>query len=321
MGSWVVLPLLMIQFAFFCSPILPLEASIPCTVAFFLFCFASAYFGFMACVTDPMDLHLAKHLRNNNNHHHHHQNNSSSGSNGYTSGLPEPPENEETKYCWVCETTVAEHSMHCKYCNKCVSHFDHHCQWLNTCIGRANYKYFYATLWSITGVLSVHIGVMVGIILDIFLHGVTEETADDWFSLGLSELVAGVNIFFVLFDASALTLIVQLLMFHIMLRRKGLSTYRYILKDNERKREKAKFTAALQARRIVDIQRAKQKKESCTAFRLKCGGLCRQAGCIVCDPLQDDDIEIPTRGEGATSYDMQDNDEDYDEEGPVSSSS
>jgi hypothetical protein len=35
--------------------------------------------------------------------------------------------NEAMKQCWICDTTVADHSMHCKFCNKCVYGFDHHC--------------------------------------------------------------------------------------------------------------------------------------------------------------------------------------------------
>jgi DHHC palmitoyltransferase len=35
--------------------------------------------------------------------------------------------NEPMKQCWICDASVAEHSMHCKFCNKCVYGFDHHC--------------------------------------------------------------------------------------------------------------------------------------------------------------------------------------------------
>ena len=277
----------------------------------------------MACATDPMDLHLAKHLHTTR---HNHNNN-----NGYSAGMEEqkegaataagknasskeepqyrePPENEETKYCWVCETTVAEHAMHCKYCNKCVSHFDHHCQWLNTCVGEANYKYFYGTLWSITGVLTVHIGVMAGIVVDIFVD-LESNRAEDWFSLNLSELVAGVNILFIIFDGIALFLILQLLFFHIMLQRKNLSTYKYILKDNEKKREQNKIKAMLQARRTVEIQRAKRANRS--PWKLQMGGYARQLGCIVCDPLQESDIAVPTV-DAAPSFEYDDQDDDDD---------
>jgi hypothetical protein len=39
---------------------------------------------------------------------------------------PTPP-THSTKHCWICDVTVATHSMHCKFCNKCVANFDHHC--------------------------------------------------------------------------------------------------------------------------------------------------------------------------------------------------
>ena len=42
---------------------------------------------------------------------------------------------EAMKQCWICDASVAEHSMHCKFCNKCVYGFDHHCicTWMCKC--------------------------------------------------------------------------------------------------------------------------------------------------------------------------------------------
>jgi hypothetical protein len=123
-ATWVALPLLVIEFLVFVSPILPLAAAIPCTIAFGLTAVLAAYYAAMATSIDPMDDNLAKHLKKKAG--------GSSASdeqdNGFGDCLGSPGEDVESlKHCWICETQVAEHAMHCKFCNKCVGKFDHHC--------------------------------------------------------------------------------------------------------------------------------------------------------------------------------------------------
>jgi hypothetical protein len=102
-STWITLPTLVLEFLFFVSPILPLAASIPCTLVFVGLAALSAYYGIMAMYIDPSDPRLLA-----------------------TADCTIDPA-ESTKHCWICDTTVAEKSMHCKFCNKCVNHFDHHC--------------------------------------------------------------------------------------------------------------------------------------------------------------------------------------------------
>ena len=54
-STWVFLPLLVLEFLFFVSPLLPLAASIPCTLVFCFFAFFSAFFAYMAMKIDPKD--------------------------------------------------------------------------------------------------------------------------------------------------------------------------------------------------------------------------------------------------------------------------
>jgi palmitoyltransferase ZDHHC1/11 len=294
-STWVFLPTLVIEFLLVCSPNLPLAASIPVTLIFCALSFLAAIYGYLATVTDSVDTHLACHLRDQ--------------------GEPSPPppsgclalftttsdftpaqlRAESTKYCWVCETNVAQHSMHCKYCNKCVSKFDHHCQWLNTCVGEKNYPYFYKTLWFIASLLIVHGGTSVAIGIDILAHGATELRADNWLGgSGLKILVVAVCFFFFLLDMVALSLIAQLLLFHISLRRERLTTYQFILKDNQRKRDLTKVTDAKKAQRIVAIGTAKREGKTMLVYQLQCGQHCK-----TCDPLVVEDAtprqEAPER--------------------------
>jgi DHHC palmitoyltransferase len=295
-ATWVCFPVLILQFLFFVSPLLPLAASIPCTLLFFACTLATAYYGYKACIVDPIDRHLAKHLQETGEAMPSSQDAKPKGLLKLfyttTSQIALPQEEEPMKYCWVCEISVAEHSMHCKYCNKCVSHFDHHCLWLNTCVGDTNYMYFYRILWSISAMLVVHIGIMLGLVIDIFTHGATEERADAWFNSDLSGVVLGVLIFFLVFDTICLSAAAQLLFFHVGLRRKNLTTYQFIVTDNARKRQERQTKKERQSKRVVAVAKASLEGETFLALRLKMGQHC----CAPCDPLPDEEVLADVNG-------------------------
>ena len=284
-STWILLPTLIGEFFLVCSPNLPLAASIPVTLIVCGLAFLSAIHGYLATATDSMDTHLACHLRNQ--------------------GEPAPPaptgflalfftepsfapaqlQAETTKYCWVCETNVAQHAMHCKYCNKCVSKFDHHCQWLNTCVGEQNYPYFYKTLWYISGLLFAHGVISMAIGIDVLTHGTSEQRASEWLGGNVKEVVVALCFVFLFLDLAAFSLIAQLLLFHISLRREKMTTYQFILKDNQRKRDLAKITDAKKSKRVVAIATARREGKTMLAYRLQCGNYCTP-----CDPLVFDDV-------------------------------
>ena len=301
--TWVYLPLLVLQFLFFVSPILPVAASVPCSLLFFAFAFGCAFYTYLACITDPIDVYLMKHIQETEGL----ENEQQTGKSRLCSGLcyrgPDvsavPETNpEEMKYCWVCETNVSDHSMHCKYCNKCVSHFDHHCLWLNTCVGEANYSSFYRILWSTCCMLVVHTCCMIGIVIDIFLGGTSKDRANEWFDANAFAAVAGVNIFFILSNVVSLSAVAQLLHFHIGLQRKNLTTYQFIITDNQRRREAFQKKEERRSKRVVAVSKARQEGKQVEALRLELGQYC----CAACDPLPD--VESPadaTNGNGAVA--------------------
>lgn len=283
----------MLEWLFFVAPILPIAASVVCSLIFFVFAFAVAYYTYVACITDPIDVYLQKHVQDARRSSSYDAENVPPPScrsklcyrGPDTTNITLPHNEDEIKYCWVCETSVAEHSMHCKYCNKCVSHFDHHCLWLNTCVGEANYPYFYKILWSTCGMLVVHTCCMVGIVIDVFVGGSSEQRADAWFGLNQSNVVAGVNIFFILSNMVSLSAVAQLLNFHIGLQRKNLTTYQYIITDNARRREATQKKEERNAKRTTAVTKARQEGKPILALRLQVGEYC----CPPCDALPPDE--------------------------------
>eukprot|EP00339_Tiarina_fusa_P022718 CAMPEP_0117035728 /NCGR_PEP_ID=MMETSP0472-20121206/25359_1 /TAXON_ID=693140 ORGANISM="Tiarina fusus, Strain LIS" /NCGR_SAMPLE_ID=MMETSP0472 /ASSEMBLY_ACC=CAM_ASM_000603 /LENGTH=352 /DNA_ID=CAMNT_0004745289 /DNA_START=254 /DNA_END=1313 /DNA_ORIENTATION=- len=294
LSTWVYLPTLVLEFLFFASPLLPLAASVPCSVVFVISAAASAYYGYTAMSTDPADPRLPsqgpQHGHDHDNGHEHAPN----------AGLWGP--NEPTKQCWLCDVQVGEKSMHCKFCNKCVDQFDHHCMWLNTCVGKANYAYFFRTMVWITVMLSIHGAIQLALVLDIYLgNGGSEMRAEDWFNADATLAVVIVMCVFIFMDLVALSLILQLLLFHVRLQKEGLSTYQFIVRDNKRKREQAQQEIELVAPE-TDSGYGEGGEEGRTGdyMRLRYGGLLRQScGITCCDPLEKEQrIEADAREAG-----------------------
>ena len=166
---------------------------------------------------------------------------------------------------------------------------------LNTCVGKSNYHYFLLTMVFITAMLIVHCTVQIALIIDIFLKGASENEADEWFDSGAAMVVAGIMIGFVAFDGIALSLILQLLHFHMLLRREGLTTYKYILRESQRKREQASKDEERKNQRMVAMGKANDEGNTFLALRLRYGEMCK-----CCDPLppleeekKDDEEEHP----------------------------
>ena len=134
---------------------------------------------------------------------------------------------------------------------------------------------------------TVHMVVSLGLLVDIFLKGPTEDRGDDWLGTsGASEAVAAVLIFFVIFDFVSLVLLAQLIAFHVHLQRERITTYQYIVQDGQRRRERAKLQMELHQQRELEMARAREEGRSLYICRLASGDKFRQWGCGGClDPL------------------------------------
>lgn len=268
-------------------------ASIPCTIVVFFSGASTAYFGYHSCKIDPIDDRLRRHLSQQNG----------ESETGNINGESRPVERRDdagtSKYCWICETDVHESSLHCKFCNKCVENFDHHCHWLNTCVGKANYIFFFRTLGSVLSMVFVRGSVLAGLVISYFVQyaqetsvvgsgGATLDRSNMWFGADAGLAVASVNAIFLVVDLTCIVLLVQLFALHVKLRHDGMTTYTYIVKTQQRKREAGKRKIELERQRKAALQRSEREGKCVVTWRLRAAG-CPYVGeviCSPCDPLK-----------------------------------
>ncbi|KAL3654274.1 putative protein S-acyltransferase 22 [Castilleja foliolosa] len=134
-------------------------------------------------------------------------------------------------YCSLCEVEVFKYSKHCRVCDKCVDRFDHHCRWLNNCIGKRNYRKFFTLMVSALFLLILQWSTGILVIILCFLDK-KKFTTDISSKLGSSFTVAPFVIVVAVCTILAMiaTLpLAQLFFFHILLIKKGISTYDYII--------------------------------------------------------------------------------------------
>jgi len=292
-GTWALLPLLLLQFLFFALPILPVAASIPCTIVIFACGFSAAYYAYWVCITDPIDWRLQRHLKEQEGANCDHDNNNANRASCVK-------DDNDTKFCWVCSIDVHQLSMHCKFCNKCVGTFDHHCHWLNTCVGKANYDYFVRAVGSTLSLVVVHGSILAGLAISFFVqYSIAPnkieasdlpmlDRSNQWFNANAGIFVAIVNLAFVVVDFVCVVLLAQLFVFHMKLRKEGLTTYAYIVRDGQRKRVAAQKKMEFERRRITALQQAEREGEIIRKWMLTAAG-CPCVGenlCRPCDPLR-----------------------------------
>lgn len=142
-------------------------------------------------------------------------------------------------YCSLCEVEVFKYSKHCRVCDKCVDHFDHHCRWLNNCIGKKNYRQFFALM--VSALLLLVLQWLTGILVLIccflerkrFSVDITSKLGS---SFSLVPFVIVVAVCTILAMIATLPL-AQLFFFHILLIKKGISTYDYIIALREQEQQ------------------------------------------------------------------------------------
>ncbi|CAD8079212.1 unnamed protein product [Paramecium primaurelia] len=143
-------------------------------------------------------------------------------------------------FCEICDAYVQEHTKHCKNCNRCCQGFDHHCKWINNCVGNLNYNLF---LLMITSTLLLFMYTTFIYIYIIVLYQTNYETLNIENELQKFHFTQenDLNVKYVLSiimlgdSAFIVILLLQLLIFHIYLIIKGITTYDFIIKNEYKK--------------------------------------------------------------------------------------
>ncbi|KAI4386389.1 hypothetical protein MLD38_004324 [Melastoma candidum] len=142
-------------------------------------------------------------------------------------------------YCSLCEVEVFKYSKHCRVCDKCVDRFDHHCRWLNNCIGRKNYRQFFTLMVFSLLLLILQWSTGIFVLICCFIEKkrfLVDISAKLGSSFSLVPYAVVVAVCTLLAMVATLPL-AQLFFFHVLLVKKGISTYDYIIALREQEQE------------------------------------------------------------------------------------
>nr|GEU41824.1 protein S-acyltransferase 18 [Tanacetum cinerariifolium] len=145
------------------------------------------------------------------------------------------PLQDDISFCVLCDFQVKKHSKHCRTCNRCVEGFDHHCRWLNNCVGKKNYKTFILLLVFVLLMLMIEGGTAVAIFVRCFTdaRGLNREIVKFLHFHFPRGVLAAICVLLVLLTAYGSAALGQLFFFHVVLIRKGMRTYDYIMAMKE----------------------------------------------------------------------------------------
>lgn len=138
---------------------------------------------------------------------------------------------EDALFCTLCNAEVRKFSKHCRSCAKCVDGFDHHCRWLNNCVGRKNYVTFVCLMAVSLIWLVVEFGVGVAVLVRCFVDKKgTEDQIIDKLGVGFTRIPFVIVVTLCTAVSCLATVpLGELFFFHMILIRKGITTYEYVV--------------------------------------------------------------------------------------------
>lgn len=150
-------------------------------------------------------------------------------------------------------------------------------------MGERNYEDFFRVMLAIFAMQVFHLSTSLALCIDIFLDGLTAERAESWWG---ETIMSVLLLAFMAFDAFSLALLVQLVWFHLGLQREQITTYQYIIRDHQKRRERNKLQRELDHQRTTALAKAEREGRSFQRCRLLWGEESRKLGCgDTCDPL------------------------------------
>ncbi|KAG9132211.1 hypothetical protein Leryth_017070 [Lithospermum erythrorhizon] len=138
---------------------------------------------------------------------------------------------EDALFCTLCNSEVRKFSKHCRSCDKCVDGFDHHCRWLNNCVGRKNYATFILLMASSLVWLVIEAGVGIAVLVRCFVNktGMHDQIVDRLGNGFTRAPFATVVAVCTAVSMLACVPLGELFFFHMILIRKGITTYEYVV--------------------------------------------------------------------------------------------
>ena len=146
--------------------------------------------------------------------------------------------NSDYEFFWsIWDAHVTAMAKHCGKCNKCISGFDHHWFWLNNCIGEKNYKTFFKLLIAL---ISQNLIFWFTIVINMIFNTDWDDNVKDVLRIKSKTTLIIINCVMVLLNLIELFVAGKLILFHIYIKWKGISTFEYI-KNKKDKNYKSRF--------------------------------------------------------------------------------
>nr|XP_056713839.1 palmitoyltransferase ZDHHC11-like [Euleptes europaea] len=156
----------------------------------------------------------------------------------------------QNQRCYLCEVEVGPKVKHCSTCNKCIADFDHHCNWLNNCVGSKNYWFFFNAVASAVLGLFLLMLVVLYVVIQYFVNPAELRTSPQFESVGGNDTwlvflpvapaettavaIMSIAVLTLLLGLASFLLLGHLLLFHLYLLVKKLSTYEYMTRHRPR---------------------------------------------------------------------------------------
>ncbi|CAG9328522.1 unnamed protein product [Blepharisma stoltei] len=222
--SWVVVFSMVNVFYILYIPAFNSSAISVITFLYSVALFLTLFWGFRATYADPLDQVVAEELR------------------AKKWDLPFDAK-KYNQICTVCNTHVTFESKHCGNCDKCIDGFDHHCNWLNNCVGKKNYAFFAYLIASLEALTGIQGSVGIYIVQNIISNNDVKNTLEDRLGIdsgGMRVFYVCIVLFFTFISVLIFILNGNLIGFHIWLKKKGMSTYDFILQRRGKEKFKSK---------------------------------------------------------------------------------